>query len=167
MKSMNSDVAGTGAGEGDSAMPLVGPSTNREPDPSGAVLSKETEDEEHRLRKDASEALTELRATATITETERAETQEDKRILVAFNAAPDIELDEAVRRSGGKLLCLSNFGEANAEVAQLMHVKRLLREGRVIWLRAEVSLKHVPNAKWLSQCCRMAHRAGVSWSVKL
>ena len=48
-----------------------------------------------------------------------------------------------------------------------MIVKNLLREGKVVWLRATVDNEHLVNAKWLAQCCRTAHRAGVPWSMRV
>ena len=67
---------------------------------------------------------------------------------------------------GGTVLALDVFGESNCEVAQLMRVKNLLREGRIVWLRARLSEQHVENAKWLAQCCRTAHRAGIPWWIR-
>ena len=62
---------------------------------------------------------------------------------------------------------MDGFGARDAEMSKLATVKRVLREGRAIWFRAEASPEHLVNAKWFTQCCRMAHRAGVCWSLKL
>ena len=76
-------------------------------------------------------------------------------------------LKEKVRAMGGSMLTLRRFGEADSEASQLMRVKNLLREGRVIWLRAVVTERHTVNAKWTAQCRRRAHRAGVPWWIRV
>ena len=76
-------------------------------------------------------------------------------------------LKEKVTAMGGSVLTLRRFGEADSDTSQLMRVKNLLREGRVIWLRALVTEKHTVNAKWTAQCCRTAHRAGVPWWIRV
>ena len=90
-----------------------------------------------------------------------------KRIFVDVNAKLDEALDGAVQKLGGERLLIQGFGSEEAEVSKLTLVKRLLREGRVIWFRAEAHAVHMANAKWFTQCCRMAHRAGVCWSFTI
>ena len=75
--------------------------------------------------------------------------------------------NEFVVSMGGTVLALSNFGESDSEVSQLMRVKGLLREGSIIWLRARMTEGHMENAKWVAQCCRTAHRAGIPWWVRV
>ena len=76
-------------------------------------------------------------------------------------------LKEKVTAMGGSVLTLRRFGEANSEASQLMRVKKLLREGRAIWLRSLVAERHTVNAQWIAQCCRTAHRAGVPWWIRV
>ena len=94
-----------------------------------------------------------------------------KRIFVDLNAVDNEpgahRLEEFVKSMGGTVLALNNFGKVDSEVAQLMRIKGLLREGRIIWLRARITEQHLENAKWISQCCRTAHRAGIPWWIRI
>ena len=59
-----------------------------------------------------------------------------KRIFVDLNAdetEPSAQrFEEFVVSMGGTVLALSNFGETGGEVSQLMRIKSLLREGRIM-----------------------------------
>ena len=90
-----------------------------------------------------------------------------KRTFVDLNPTSEDGLNAAVESWGGTRLAIQNFGSAEGEQAALMTVKNLLREGKVVWLRATVDNEHLVNAKWLAQCCRTAHRAGVPWSMRV
>ena len=76
-------------------------------------------------------------------------------------------LDQEIVNLGGTRLSLHNSGGVCDNNLLLTRAKTLLREGRVVWLRAEVRAEHTVNAKWLSQCCRMARRAGVPRALRL
>ena len=90
-----------------------------------------------------------------------------KRIFVDLNPDDDSAITEAVKKWGGHRLVYKRFGAVTQPQADLLFVKTLLREGRVVWLRATFRREHIPNAKGIAQCCRMAHRAGVPWSVRI
>ena len=105
----------------------------------------------------------------------QAATEEDvglgKRIFVDLNST-SWELNSQKFRKhilalGGTVLAISNFGVADGDVSRLMKVENLLREGRVIWLRVLITEQHTANAKWIAQCCRTAHRAGIPWWIRL
>ena len=48
---------------------------------------------------------------------------------------------------------------------QLTGVKRALKLGEVIWLHGVVEPRHWHIPRWVTQCCRLAHRAGVPWTL--
>ena len=92
---------------------------------------------------------------------------ESKRQLVDLNAAEDPGLDEEIAAAGGYRSRVVGYGSHGTEQGTLTAVKELLREGKVCWLNGEVRGEHLANAKWISQTCRMAHRAGIPWALRV
>ncbi len=48
-----------------------------------------------------------------------------------------------------------------------MQTKFAIRKGNLTWFHAEVTVAQHDGMKWISQCCRMAQRAGLPWSIRL
>ena len=89
-----------------------------------------------------------------------------KRVAVFLNVSlqpPQVKLLEA---QGVTALSVLRFGAFQEPVSTLMRVKKLIREGRVVWLHGRVTPQQWTNPTWFTQCSRMAHRASAPWSLE-
>ena len=64
------------------------------------------------------------------------------------------------------LITTLGFAGVARNTASLTRVKKLLREGRVIWLNIRIGEAHRHNPSWVVSVCRTAHRAGVPWTIR-
>ena len=90
-----------------------------------------------------------------------------KRTAVFLNVALLPHQADRLRAQGVTALTVQRFGAFQEPVSTLMQVKRLIREGRVVWLHGRVTPRHWTNPTWFTQCCRMAHRATAPWTLEL
>ena len=89
-----------------------------------------------------------------------------KRVFLNLNGWSDPGVKQYLEEHGCELVELRGFAGQARGTAALARVKALIREGRAIWLNIRVGKAHGHNPRWVSQCCRMAHRAGVPWTVR-
>ena len=89
-----------------------------------------------------------------------------KRVFLNLNGWSDPGVKQYLEEHGCELVELRGFAGQARGTAALAHVKALIREGRAIWLNIRVGKAHGYSPRWVSQCCRMAHWAGVPWTVR-
>ena len=95
-----------------------------------------------------------------------AENANGKRAFLDLNGWQDPLMKAYLEKHGCALTTVTGFASRAQGTAMLQQVKAILRKGRAIWLNIRIGEAHRFNPKWVSQCCRMAHRAGIPRTLR-
>ena len=76
-----------------------------------------------------------------------------KRIALFFNVSLPSHLAKWLEHQGTIVYTLHKFGTFGVPRTALMIAKKLIREGRVMWLHGRVAPQHWSNPTWITQCC--------------
>ena len=100
------------------------------------------------------------------TQDEGQDLEEAKRIVLLLNATLGDERLRALAHANLTVKRYSNFGRITTPLNELRTAKQLIRQGRVIWVHAEVRPIHYTRPTWFTQTCRSAHRAAAQWTMR-
>ena len=81
-----------------------------------------------------------------------------KRVVLLLNVSPRLQATAACEAAGLTVVHLQGFGAPLEPSTTLMAAKKMIREGRVLWLHGRVKPHHWSKPTWFTQCCRLAHR---------
>ncbi len=84
---------------------------------------------------------------------------------IVFINQVETELEAQVRLLDNTLLTYNSLARGAPAKDDLHAVKVRLRQGDAIWLHVSVRPEHLVSIKWLTQLCRTAHRAGITWTM--
>ena len=88
-----------------------------------------------------------------------------KRVFLVLNTSIPAEEVLRLASAGISVHRIQQFGMSNTLPSVLADVKTLIRQGRVVWIYGAVRKIHWQRLSWVTQCCRLARRAGAQRSV--
>ena len=97
---------------------------------------------------------------------ERSGTTTAKRVVLLLNVSPGQQATATCEAAGLTVVSLQRFGSPLEPSSTLMAAKKMIREGRVIWLHGRVRPHYWSKPTWFTQCCRLAHRAMAQWTLE-